>query len=557
MKILAVSLLRLGDIIMTVPALRALKKAHPHVELHLLINNQFQSVKSLMPFVDHFHGFDRSALQAGLGEADFSLLHSFDLLKSTVDSLNEKKFDRIYNFTHNNLSAWLISLVDAKEKIGLTYDQAAQAHFGSNWYSYLNHQTEFEGKDVFHYSDIFQFSVTHSGKRSSLAFKETVVGRAEAARLRKDRSDLVFIQALSSDSKKDWGLGRWKNFVEELSKFHKEATFMFLAAPNEAVQLSPIADELVAKGVKAEVAVCSLEGALSLLQEGRLLISADTAIKHIAAATQIPIVELCLGSSDPYRTGAYRDNVFIVKSKESCSPCVHSRPCHREQHFCAINTTTEALVSIASSVYSKNTHLIKVVAEEFSDQIEVLRTELKQCGFWTATSVTENLSESAISRWVERCALKLYLNSPAIQTTDRTEEFVTEIENLSRALKLAFPDISLTEWSHLFDEIERRINSIETRLSGFQYSLRGLASNYESPVLMKHFIEDLRSFRDRIRPSGYFRAKGEALDWVIEDERSTPFVRYRRISNSLNEMHGRTQIEMKLVRFLKNQMEIL
>lgn len=556
MKILAVNLLRLGDIIMTVPALRALKKAHPHAELHVLINSQFKSVTALMPFIDQFHFFDRNGLQSGLGESETALLHSFDLLKETVDQLNSHKFERIYNFTHNNLSAWLMSLIDAKEKIGLTYDQAAQAHFGTNWFSYLNHQTEFEGKDVFHYSDIFQFSVTHSGKRSSLALKETVSGRAEASRLRSNRDDLVFIQALSSDPKKDWGVERWKRFVSEFSQFHKEATFMFLAAPNEASQLSLIVAELVASGIRAEVAVCSLEGALSLLQEGRLLITADTAIKHIASATQIPIVELCLGSSDPYRTGAYRDNVYIVKSKESCSPCVHSKGCHREKQFCAINTRTEAVVSIASCVYSGNTHLIKVVADEFSDQIEVLRTELKQCGFWTASPVTENLSESAISRWLERCALKLYLNSPANQA-DRSDEFLNEIENLSRALKQTFPEISQAEWNHIFDDVERRINSIETRLTGFQYSLRGLASNYESPMQMKHFIEDLRNFRDRLRPSGYLRAKGEALDWVIEDERSTAFVRYRRISNSLNEMHGRTQIEMKLVRFLKNQMEIL
>ena len=556
MKILAVNLLRLGDIIMTVPALRALKKAHPHAELHVLINSQFKSVASMMPFIDQFHFFDRNSLQSGLGEGDTALMHSFDLLKGTVDQLNSQKFDRVYNFTHNSLSAWLISLIECKEKIGLTYDQAAQAHFGSNWFSYLNHQTESEGKDVFHYSDVFQFSVTHSGKRSSLALKETVSGRAEASRLRANRDDIVFIQALSSDPKKDWGVERWKTFVTEFAQFHKEATFMFLAAPNEADQLRAIVSEINASGISAEIAVCSLEGALSLLQEGRLLMTADTAIKHIASATQIPMVELCLGSSDPYRTGAYRDNVYIVRSKESCSPCVHSKGCHREKQFCAINTGTQALVSIASCVYTGNTHLIKVVADEFSDEIEVLRTELKQSGFWTASPVTENLSESAISRWVERCALKLYLNSPVNQT-DRSDEFLNEIENLSRALKQTFPDITQTEWNHIFDDVERRINSIETRLTGFQYSLRGLASNYESPLLMKHFIEDLRNFRDRLRPSGYLRAKGEALDWVIEDERSTAFVRYRRISNSLNEMHGRTQIEMKLVRFLKNQMEIL
>ncbi len=48
MKILVLSLLRLGDIIQQEPLLRALRAKHPEAQIHLLVNRQFAQVEKLM-----------------------------------------------------------------------------------------------------------------------------------------------------------------------------------------------------------------------------------------------------------------------------------------------------------------------------------------------------------------------------------------------------------------------------------------------------------------------------------------------------------------------------
>ncbi len=64
MKILVLSLLRLGDIIQQEPLLKGLREKHPSAEIHLLLNRQFASVERVLDsVVDKYIYFDRESLQ--------------------------------------------------------------------------------------------------------------------------------------------------------------------------------------------------------------------------------------------------------------------------------------------------------------------------------------------------------------------------------------------------------------------------------------------------------------------------------------------------------------
>ncbi|MEN0060386.1 MAG: lipopolysaccharide heptosyltransferase-I, partial [Bdellovibrio sp.] len=68
MKILVLSLLRLGDIIQQGPLLRGLRQKYPQAQLHVLAHSQFsQAEKILEGVVDRWIYFDREAVQRGLG----------------------------------------------------------------------------------------------------------------------------------------------------------------------------------------------------------------------------------------------------------------------------------------------------------------------------------------------------------------------------------------------------------------------------------------------------------------------------------------------------------
>src|SRR5579872_4124597 len=101
MKILVVSLLRLGDILLATSVLRSLQKKNPEAEIHILINGQFKSVASLIPYVTKVFTFDRDSLQQIVGQSDRNLLEAYFRIEDLVENLQNEKYDRVINLTHN------------------------------------------------------------------------------------------------------------------------------------------------------------------------------------------------------------------------------------------------------------------------------------------------------------------------------------------------------------------------------------------------------------------------------------------------------------------------
>ena len=384
---------------------------------------------------------------------------------------------------------------------------------------------------------------------------ETPAGLGEAYAVTARHPNFVVYQALTSDVKKDWGLAHWSEFAQLMNDRHADYGQIFLAAPNEAATLEPVVAELRAKGVNAEFVVCSLEGALSILHAAKLFVTGDTSIKHMACSTRVPMIELSIGSSDYHRTGAYKSGAVIIQGKEACAPCSHSKACHRGEHFCAKNISAAAVALIASQVLSGLGHQISVIAEEFQDEISVLRTEIRSGAAWTAYSVTEKLSEDGLARWLDRSGRKLYLRN-CVGEVDWVEDVLRETENLSRLMQKAYPSTDKVQWRGLLTDLENQVAGVESRLMGFQTGLESLRGTYENPVHLKEFVQRLISFREHFKRSTLLQPQRESLDSLIEDDRSPAFTRYRRIINTMSEIRGRVQIELKLIRTLQNQMEI-
>ena len=68
MKILAISLLRIGDLMMHVHILRAVRKMFPKCEIHLLVNELSESFAKEIEIVDQVNVFPRQKLQKFLVE---------------------------------------------------------------------------------------------------------------------------------------------------------------------------------------------------------------------------------------------------------------------------------------------------------------------------------------------------------------------------------------------------------------------------------------------------------------------------------------------------------
>lgn len=64
MKILIIRLSSIGDIVLTTPVLRCVKRQRPDIEIHYLVKPQFKDVLAENPYIDelHFYEDNRTAL---------------------------------------------------------------------------------------------------------------------------------------------------------------------------------------------------------------------------------------------------------------------------------------------------------------------------------------------------------------------------------------------------------------------------------------------------------------------------------------------------------------
>jgi len=322
MKILVVSLLRLGDLIQQAPLLQGLREKHPHAEIHLLLNRQFADVRRILgDTVDKYIHFDRENLQKGLGEASYNILWSYSQLEKLVHELNAESYDLALNFTHNKLSAYLIGAVDAKEKKGLYQQDGRFQGLHNRWLRYFNDRFSGTQKSLFHYVELL-------GKAFSIPVKSAPAAPVKA------KSKLVLFQCLTSDSKKNWGLENFHQLKRTIEISLVDYEVMILGAPFEKETLLKVFSE-------KDLLICDLVEARKHLQNAALLVTGDTSIKHLAAQTGTPIVEIAIGSSDILKTGAYSARTVALTSAVACAPCSHSQPCSQKTHICAEDISME------------------------------------------------------------------------------------------------------------------------------------------------------------------------------------------------------------------------
>lgn len=416
MKILVIDLLRLGDCLMTVPVINGLNASRRDSEIHMLTFKQCAALQPMIPSVSKWWTLDREELQAGLGEADIPMLTSYSVLKEQLDHINGEKYDLIVNLTQTNFSAWIAGYLKANDRLGLTFDAKGLPHFYSPWFRYLNDQPE-NAEDIFHYTDIFAHACGIQGR--SFAMKTTKAGEREVESLKLNSNGVAVFQLFTSDVKKDWEKAGWLSLGRKLANAQPDLQMVALGAPNEEARIDEFIAEAKVLGVQVTKAIVSLEGALALLHRADILITGDTSIKHLANATNVKVIELCIGWSDWRRTGIYKADSLILKAREGG---IHA------------SLVAEAAAAMLDGDWNR----ILEIAKQTS-AMHIFRTRLLDMGFWFAEDLCRSEDRVIMETLIERGAWKLSLSR---ERRRETTEFGSAGMNLRRDLKQIFAGVA-------------------------------------------------------------------------------------------------------------------
>lgn len=531
MKILVISTLRLGDILMTTPALRALKtKGH---QVHLLINKQFENVVPLLVDVDRIHTLDRKAIERALVEPSHSLFEGYDRLQWLISRLAAENFDLVVNLTHTRLAGLLSSIIPTKDIVGLTISPNGTPSFGSPWFRYLNDVGSSGARSGFHFSDIFQFALGESTLRDRYFLKETERGRAEWHNFRRLLGNVILVQPFSSDLKKDWDKKSVLRTILEIEQRMSTHTVVMMGAPFEQDRLVELQQELRTAGGRAQTAILSLEGAFSAVRDAKLFLTVDTATKHLAAATETPVVELALGGSDPHKTGIYRSGRYILKSRTPCAPCSHTGACTQKSHLCGDSIKPDAVADICEAILKKQEHRLTEIAARHQSQWVLFKTQIAASGSWSLEEFG-----GTKSRFAEQLGRQAWKISLSLKPEEVWEEMGSQVLKFRQVLDDQGIDAIDTETVRDLEvQLNRRLDQVRDLKKDFQRQMRLSSSDQNR----KQFVERLKGLLAECDLAEFHKLDG------IEERSLTAL---RRLQMALEDIEQKNHIQLKLVRYI-------
>lgn len=323
MKVLVLSLLRLGDALMH---RQAADFFDPSWKLSWLINEQVSQLRSIERVFDpstHLHLFPRQSLQDQIVLKEGNFFSAFQSLQSLIWEIRAEDYDLVLDLTHTNLSRAIVAA------LGITEVQKRP-------FSHLNEFFKEGRESTFHYVE----SLVHSFGATNLP---------ELPTAKNSFSSKIVVQPLTSDLKKNWSTDNWCKFLKNIAKENPQYKIRIVGAEFEEHALQKF------KLQGFDVFICSLKDLANEIADAKFVISGDTATIHLAALLRVKVFGIYLGSADPTKTGPYLQGSWVVQSTESCAPCVHSSPCYQTQHLCSQQLTAQQITDVFTEFLQNKT----------------------------------------------------------------------------------------------------------------------------------------------------------------------------------------------------------
>ena len=287
----------LGDIVLALPALSALRRSFPDAKISWLIRPEFAPLVKNHPYLTEVVLFDRRFL----GKALFNP-RAFICLMALVRRLRESKFDAVIDLQGLFRTACLAWLSGCRRRFGMT----TAREFATVFYTDKVHR----GADSIHVVDYYQKVIAFAGATAldvefNLPVSDQAVHRAASLLSGQGidpNSYVVFVPG-SVHKSKCWP---GENFASLAKKITSQFGFSVITVGTKS---DKAITERIVWGTNGQVTdfagLTGLPELAVLLKNARIVVSNDTGPGHIAAALGVRLV-MIFGPSNPIRLFPYR-----------------------------------------------------------------------------------------------------------------------------------------------------------------------------------------------------------------------------------------------------------
>jgi len=329
-KILIIRLRRIGDVVMTTPAVAVLRRAFPQAMITYLIEEPFRRLVEGHPDIDRVIALPE---RQKVGE-----------LAALVRRIRKEGFDAVLDFHGGPRASFIAFFSGAKRKIGY------ETKYRRFIYDVKIPRGRPEGP--VHSVENHLNLVRALGVEAAEAPRLKLPKAAEEEIRRIDRiwkenhlsgSKVVAVHIGAGNRFRDWGAGNWAALTEMLGR--EDLVRVILVGGEDGRERE--------KEIRAHTGEqpVPLAGRLNLAELGEVLgrvdlfIGPDSGPMHIAAAAGAPIVAL-FGPTLPAHFAPWRAKAVLVEKSLDCRPC-RQRECAHQDFRCILGITVEDVLAAA------------------------------------------------------------------------------------------------------------------------------------------------------------------------------------------------------------------
>jgi predicted lipopolysaccharide heptosyltransferase III len=333
-NILLLQLKRIGDLILTTPAIAALRENFPGARVTIVASSECADLLPAISNVDRI-------LLARRDLRDLALFF-------TVAS---RRFDYCIDFTRNDRSAFLAFLSGARRRV-VSYRVRDQSKTRARIYTdFVSARMRDLHTIDYNLALLEPLGVQEASRAPHLQLRQTAREKAEA--LRRDwkiSESYIILHPGSARQEKLWEAERWAEVIERFGRNNGVDVVLTSGASRyEQAHIAAIKN-------KTQQQIIDLSGKTDLLTlaaligQARLLVTVDSAPMHLAAATRTPQVAL-FGPTNPFHWRPRESPALILQGK-SAVPVTEFSPVR--PRFPMSQISTEAVISAMDILLSRH-----------------------------------------------------------------------------------------------------------------------------------------------------------------------------------------------------------
>ena len=319
-KILIINLRRLGDVFSTAHLVNSLT-ANGENHVSLLTYKESSKASAILKNVNQLFEIDRKEIITLKSNKLFSDGFAFEQLFTQISEIKNQEWDQIVNYSNDTVGAYLSSYLkdSAREVVGVHYDSKRNIVTSSDWQLMFNDVLPIVKYAPVHFVDCYHKMLGTNLVKEGIKlntnpiYNESAFNNINAVRKSHNgdgQSKIIGIQLKTADASKDISESTLHDLIDLIRKNEELIPFLLIAPTADERKM---AEEFnMSHDNELVVVEADLQAMASVLMNIDLLVTPDTAIKHLADLTDTPVLEISLGHAPFLKQGTYSKDSLIL-----------------------------------------------------------------------------------------------------------------------------------------------------------------------------------------------------------------------------------------------------